>query len=275
MCEDNGSGFAAIPDLATGEVAVTADRRTLLKVAGAGGAGLVFSSALGAAPAAAAPFNRKRCYVLVIDGCRPDEIGGGLMPNTKRLRDSGMNFPRARSLPIMETIPNHVMMMTGMRPDKTGVPANSIYDRNAKVVRDMDRPSDLRADTIISQVNRSGRTTATVLSKDYLYGIFGTRATHRWEPAPLIPITNHAPDVFTIEAAKKMVTTHDPELMFVNLGDVDRVGHADLTGTTLQLARRAALVNTDVQVKSFIDLLKQTGRWQNTMVIVLADHSMD
>src|SRR3546814_6481228 len=82
-------------------------------------------------------------------------------------------------------------------------------------------------------------------------------------------------DLFTIEAAKKMVTTHDPELMFVDLGDVDRVGHADLTGTTLQLARRAALVNTDVQVKSFIDLLKQTGRWQNTMVIVLADHSMD
>src|SRR3546814_14878270 len=71
-----------------------------------------------------------------------------------------------------------------------------------------------------------------------------------------------------------MVTTHDPELMFVNLGDVDRVGHADLTGTTLQLARRAALVNTDVQVKSFIHLLKQTGRWQNTMVIVPADHPM-
>src|SRR3546814_3961304 len=137
----------------------------------------------------------------------------------------------------METIPNHVMMMTGMRPDKTGVPANSIYDRNAKVVRDMDRPSDLRADTIICPVNRSGRTTATVLSKVYVYGSIGTRATHRWEPAPLIPITNHAPDVFTIEAAKKMVTTHDPELMFVNLGDVDRVGHADLTGTTLQPAQ--------------------------------------
>src|SRR3546814_18546723 len=73
-------------------------------------------------------------------------------------------------------------------------------------------------------------------------------------------------DLFTIEAAKKMVTTHDPELMFVNLGDVDRVGHADLNGTTLQLARRAALVNTDVQVKSFIDMLKPPGRSEQRRV---------
>ena len=140
----------------------------------------------------------------------------------------------------------------------------------------MGRSTDIKYRTIIEQLNRSGRTTGTVLSKDYLYGVFGTRATHRWEPRPMLPITNHAPDVFTMQAAIEMVTRFDPNLMFVNLGDIDRFGHADLTAiTSLKLARNLALADTDQQVKKFVNHLKKTGKWANSIVIVLADHSMD
>ena len=69
-----------------------------------------------------------------------------------------------------------------------------------------------------------------MLSKEYLYGVFGDRATHRWEPAPIIPVSGHAPDQFTMDAALAMVDELDPHLMFVNLGDIDRVGHTDFTG---------------------------------------------
>ena len=51
---------------------------------------------------------------------------------------------------------------------------------------------------------------------------------------PTLPITGHAPDVFTMEAALTMLDEFDPSLMFVNLGDIDRFGHADLTARTLQ-----------------------------------------
>ena len=79
-----------------------------------------------------------------------------------------------------------------------------------------------------------------MLSKEYLYGIFGTRATHRWEPMPIIPVSGHAPDVFTMQAALAMLDELDPHLMFVNLGDIDRFGHSDLTGPLgLKAARRA------------------------------------
>lgn len=245
-------------------------RRTLLQ---AGAAGLVFSS-VAAAPASAAR-GRKRAYVLVIDGCRPDELDSGLTPNLAALRDGGLRFPQASSLPVMETIPNHVMMMTGQRPDRTGVPANAIYDRRLGAVRTLDRPSDIRCETLIGRLGRRGRTTGTVLSKTYLYGVFGDRPTHRWEPGPIIPISEHAPDVFTIEAALAMLDEFDPNLMFVNLGDIDRLGHTDLTGTTLRVARRLALVDTDRQVQRFVDALKAGGQWENAVVIVLADHSMD
>ena len=249
-------------------------RRKFLTVSGAAGATYLFSSALGT-PAAAAGRGKRRVYVLVVDGCRPDEITPDLTPNLAALRDGGRNHPRARSMPIMETIPNHVMMMTGVLPRRSGVPANAVYDRAEGEVRDLDRKKDLRFPTVIQRLNRAGYTTGTVLSKEYLYGIFGDRATHRWEPAPIVPVSGHAPDVFTMNATIAMVEEFDPNLVFVNLGDIDRMGHVDLTGGSVQALRRAALVSTDLQVGRFVDLLKSSGRWRNSVVMVLADHSMD
>jgi hypothetical protein len=249
------------------------DRRQFLRVTAASGAAVVLSTALGTPRARAG--DRLRVYVVVVDGTRPDEITPVLTPNLHRLKAGGTWFPSARSLPVMETIPNHVMMMTGVRPDRSGVPANSVFDRAEGAVRDLDRPSDLRFPTLIERVNATGRTTGTVLSKEYLYGIFGERATYRWEPFPLLPVTGHAPDAATTDALIAMVDEADPDLVFVNLGDIDRVGHSDLTGSTLRAARTLALGSTDLQVGRFVRHLERTGRWSSSVVVVLADHSMD
>jgi len=252
--------------------AASLGRRTFLRAAGAG-AGVVLSGAAGAPWASAT--TAKRAYVLVIDGCRPDEITAAGTPVLHGLRRRGGWFPQARALPVMETLPNHAMMMTGVRPDRSGVPANSIYDRDEKLIRTLDRPSDLRFPTVLGRLRSQGLTTGTVLSKDYLFGLFGTRATYRWEPAPLLPLTDHAPDAATFDALSAMVVGADPHLVFVNLGDIDRFGHADITGTSVQAARRAALSDTDRLIGDFVELLKSTGRWQHSVLIVLADHSMD
>jgi hypothetical protein len=269
MCQDHaGERRQGVPP-------VDLTRRRLLQVSGAAGTSLLFSSVLGAPPAAAAVRRKKRVYVLVVDGCKPGEISPALTPRLAALRAGGRNYPNASSMPVMETIPNHVMMMTGVRPDRSGVPANAIYDRVLGEVREMDRASDLKFPTVITRLNRAGFTTGTVLSKTYLYGIFGDRATYRWEPQPIVPVSGHAPDHFTMDAAISMVKEFDPNLVFVNLGDVDRMGHTDVTGTSLRLARTAALVSTDLQVGRFVDMLKSTGRWRDSVVVVLADHSMD
>jgi arylsulfatase A-like enzyme len=249
------------------------NRRQFLRVATAGGAAVLLSTALGSPRAQAT--DRLRVYVLVVDGTRPDEVTPVLMPHLHRLRSEGAWFPSARSLPVMETIPNHVMMMTGVRPDRSGVPANAVYDRAEGVVRDLDRPSDLRFPTLLEGLNATGRTTGTVLSKQYLFGIFGERATYRWEPFPVLPVTGHAPDAATGDALIAMVDGPDPDLVFVNFGDTDRVGHSDLTGTSLRAGRTLALADTDLQVGRFVDHLRRTGRWERSVVVVLADHSMD
>ena len=255
----------------------TPTRRTVMRVAAASGATITLSAAAGASAASAATTrSRKRVYVLVTDGLRPDEITVSRTPNLHQLRSTGAWYPNARSLPIMETIPNLVMMRTGVRPDRNGVPANKIYDRTLGEVRDMDRESDIKAPTIFEQLETKGVTGGTVLSKDYLYGIFGEKAMYRWEPKPLMPITDHAPDGYTYDALVKMVGAADPNLVFANFGDIDRVGHADPGGTvTVPAMRYAALNNTDRLIGNFVSYLKSTNRWKDSLVIVLADHSMD
>ena len=69
-------------------------------------------------------------------------------PRSARLR-ARLNYPRAQSMPVMETIPNHVMMMTGVRPDRNHVPANTVYDRTTGEVRTLDRKRDLQFPTVI------------------------------------------------------------------------------------------------------------------------------
>ncbi|RCW45738.1 putative AlkP superfamily pyrophosphatase or phosphodiesterase [Halopolyspora algeriensis] len=253
----------------------TLDRRTFLRLAGAGGAAVTLSTSGTALAGGASQGERLRVYTVVVDGCRPDEITPVLTPRLHRLRNAGTTYPRARSLPVMETIPNHVMMMSGVRPDRSGVPANSVYDRAEGVVRDLDRPSDLTFPTLLDRLRGTGRVTGSVLSKEYLYGIFGQRASVRWEPKPVIPVSEHAPDAATVDALISMVDHADPDLIFTNLGDVDRVGHGDVTGTTLQAARTSALAATDLQVGRFVDHLVHTGRWSSSILLILADHSMD
>ena len=115
--------------------------------------------------------------------------------------------------------------------------------------------------TLLDRLKARGVATGSVLSKSYLFGIFGTRASYRWEPAPVIPVTEHAPDLFTTEALIAMVDGPDPRLVFVNFGDIDRYGHADLTGPLpIQAVRTLALAQTDIHIGRFVDHLKATGK---------------
>lgn len=215
-------------------------------------------------------------HVIVVDGMRPDELRSELTPTLTGLAVGGIHYPDASAIPIAETLPNHTAMMTGVLSARSGVPANSVYDPSIDKKRDLDRPSDLQTSTVLDRVRTElGLTTASVLSKRYLHGLFGDRASLVWDPQPLVPGTEHAPDNFTIDALIRIVGGNSPRLSFTNLGDVDRVGHLDLSGPSIRIARTAALQNTDSQVRRFVDFLHDTGRWNRSILIVLADHSMD
>lgn len=215
-------------------------------------------------------------YVLVTDGMRPDELNPVQAPTLHRWASGGTRFSDASSVMIAETLPNHAAMVTGVLPERNGVPANAVWDHAAGTDRTLDRPDDLRAPTVLDRIRtEAGLTTASVLSKDYLHGLFGGRASVQWAPFPLVPITDHSLDWFTVEALKRTVTDHAPRMTFVNLGDMDRFGHMDLSGTSLRLARNQAVANSDNKLWDFEQFLRSTGRWERSVLIVLADHGMD
>ena len=71
-----------------------------------------------------------------------------------------------------------------------------------------------------------------------------------------------------------------PRFAFLNLGDIDRSGHIDQSGASVpaggvSAVRQAALTETDTQVGLFVDELKSSGEWDNSVLIFTSDHGMD
>lgn len=249
-------------------------RRTLIAGSGALAAGATLSRTAAASPSGSR--TAMSVHVIVVDGLRVDEVNADLMPVLARLSREGARYVTANAIQIAETLPNHAAMMTGVTPARNGVPANKIYDRAEGRFRYLDRPDDLSAPTVLDMVRTGlGLTTASIMSKDYLYGLFKGQASAHWSPEPLLPLTDHAPDQFTMDALLDVMREHQPRLTFTNLGDVDRVGHIDVTGTGFRYARTAAVRNTDAQLGRFVTYLHEAGAWESSVVIVVADHSMD
>jgi hypothetical protein len=234
-------------------------------------------------------------FVIVVDSLMPQEIGAPLTPTPTLagFRDSATVYTESRSVFYAETIPNHVAMMTGVYPETSGIPANSYWNRQGEPEeRDLSLPSELEALTLFTRIKAEcpNLRTAAAMSKDYLYEVFsecGFSGTDcginlapdqhfdpTADPTFLPSPAGLTPDVATMNAALAQLPNAD--FMFINLGQVDRMGHADETGVTgTPLLRNAVLVDTDLQVQRFIQALQAAGRWEKSVVFIVSDHGMD
>lgn len=238
--------------------------------------------------------------VVAVDSLMPEDIDPTVMPNVQGLIDSGTTYSESRSVFSAETIPNHIAMMTGVNPDRNGIPTNNFWDRDAggdKDGEDLDNPNELTAKTMFTWIDeecRSGATplnpdisTGAVLSKTYLWEVFRGDAVDpqsndinltnlqpdsHWDPQTspgyIGPGSEHTPDNFTGPEAVSRLPEVD--FMFVNLGDVDRSSHAAGAG-----ARQGSRNTADQQVGNIIAALQDAGRWDKTIMILVSDHGMD
>lgn len=247
---------------------------------------LVAAGAIGSLTSASAAQGPVKVVVLVVDGLHPSEVDAINSPNLNELRESGTWYEESRANLVAETIPNHVSMMTGSYGQRSGIPVNKWWSRDAddEPGADMEDPALLRAKTMFTAIDERcpELRTAGILSKTYLHGIFSgdrnddgqTDADYLWDPQPVVPGSGHAPDPFTMEIALDEVP-NEPDLLFVSLGDVDRSGHVDPSGVQDPAFRRGVLAETDAQVGRLVDALKAAGTWERTVMFVVSDHSMD
>ena len=78
--------------------------------------------------ASAVAEQRSRVTILVsIDGFRPDYLDRGVTPNLSRLAAEGVSAAMRPSFPSI-TFPNHWTLVTGLRPDRSGIVGNKMED---------------------------------------------------------------------------------------------------------------------------------------------------
>lgn len=233
-------------------------------------------------PAVAAPDgpDRVRVVHLVVDGLHPAQVGPHT-PTLAALRADGTWYEQARAVMAAETLPNHVAMATGTYPAFNGIPGNTgrvaVGDTDEE---DLGRPELLRADSVTRTIERTcpDLHTVTVFSKSYVHRIFAEDGADRDFPQERfnIPYSGHALDATTVAYIQQQLVEQAPDYLFANLGDVDRAGHIDATGASGVAAEQlAALEQTDALVGSVVDELRRQGLWEETVLVVSSDHSMD
>jgi hypothetical protein len=233
-------------------------------------------------PSPPAPTARLTVVVAVVDSLMPHEVGPAT-PRLAALKAAGTSYEQSRSVFIAETIPNHVAMMTGVYPARSGIFSNNYLEFGGAQPEELDlsAPEKLAANTLFTWIDRQcggELSTAATLSKTYLFEVFSGDAVlnvppdSHWDPrdsAAYIPSpSEHTPDVPTMDQA--LAQLPDADFHFINLGDVDRLAHA-----SGEVPRAAALAEADAQVGRLVDALIAAGRWESTVLIVLSDHGMD
>jgi hypothetical protein len=254
-----------------------------------------------------------RVYVVVVDGMTPEEVDGTTTPTLQSLKDGGTWYQQARAVFPAETLPNHVAMATGTLPTRNGIIGNQFWRAESGQSKEyMEHPGLLQEDTIVTRLERACAAregdvaSATVLSKTYLYNAFRgepagesvnsssvkepsaddpnpqQQADYHWRAPGYIPVSDHAPDAVTMDAFLGWLDEQPadlPQFAFVNLGDVDRAGHADeaagMSSGAFRPFRQASIEDTDQQLAMLVDRLESDEAWDDTIMIVLSDHGMD
>ncbi len=119
----------------------------------------------------------KTCAVAIcLDGCEPEylevAIAKGLMPNLKRIRETGTDRLAHSVIPSF-TNPNNLSIATGRPPSVHGICGNFLYDPDTGEEVMMNDVRFLRAPTIFSQFYEAGYRVAMVTAKDKLRALLG------------------------------------------------------------------------------------------------------
>lgn len=237
------------------------------------------------APPAAATVaeNKPPVTILVsIDGFRSDYLDRGMTPNLSRLAATGVTGPMRPSFPS-KTYPNHWTLVTGLRPDRHGITANSMEDPA--------RPGEVftmatedpfwwnAAPPIWVTAEKAGIRTASMFWPGSVVAWGGTRATEwpntvsggtrpsDWQAyTQQMPGSNRVRQV--IDWLRRPAATR-PRFVTTYFDEVDTEGHRagpDSPGVN------KAIAAVDGYIGELVAGLASIGQLAN--VIIVADHGM-
>lgn len=209
-----------------------------------------------------------------MDGFRADYLDRGVTPNLKALADDGARASMRPSFPSL-TYPNHYTLVTGKRPDRNGVVGNEMEDAaigGPKFTMTGPTMTDTRwwsqAKPFWVSAEQQGRKTAAMFWPGSETAIDGVRPTHWLKYQHDMPY-----DARIDQLLAWMDGADGPPLAFATLyfDAADTEGHhygPDSPELT------AALIELDRCIGRLVEGLKARGRFENTDLVIVADHGM-
>ncbi|HLF92793.1 MAG TPA: ectonucleotide pyrophosphatase/phosphodiesterase [Planctomycetota bacterium] len=265
---------------------------------------LFVTLALALALAACAAPRVEHVVLISVDGLPADALRDPRihMPTIRRLAAEGATAEGMRcSFPTV-TWPNHTTLVTGVRPAKHGVLANSYLDRaTGKVVPLLpdplfDKDEIVKVPTVYDVAHRAGLRTAGIIwpatrnakTLDWqlpdcgtkeLWDKYGTASWMEELRAEGIWVDQQEPwvkgnggvqrDWMYAKAAAHVIRKHRPNLVLLHLVEVDHVEHAK--GPRTPDAAWAAS-HADDRVRDVVEAVEAAGLRDRTAIFVVSDH---
>jgi hypothetical protein len=212
-----------------------------------------------------------RVLIVSIDGLRPDVALRADMPNLRRLMNDGSFTFLATTTPAAVTLPSHTSMLTGVTIERHGISGND--DEAASNEK-------LLVPTIFDLAKAAGVSSGMASGKSK-FSLYDPPIDHFWQPEPRAATKVKAGKVISYSAgtvvsdeetadhAVQIITQFRPRLMFVHFGRNDSIGHGIGWGTAAQVD---GLAKTDQDLGRVLDALRSAGVFDQTDVILSADH---
>jgi predicted AlkP superfamily pyrophosphatase or phosphodiesterase len=237
------------------------------------------------ASAASATVQDTRAPVTIlvsIDGFRSDYLDRGVTPNLSRLAAGGVQAVMRPSFPSV-TFPNHWTIVTGLRPDRSGIVGNTMEDARRPGERFTMANDDpfwwSESTPIWADAERAGIRTATMFWPGANVAIGGTPVPHAHgridggtRPSDWQQFNQQVTATQRVNAVldwMRRPAAIRPRLVTLYFDTVDSVGHAngpDDARTT------AAVADVDAKIGMLVDGLAGIGQRAN--LVIVADHGM-
>jgi len=198
----------------------------------------------------------KRVLIVTVDGLRPDVALRAEMPNMRALMKSGCFTFYGLTIDPSLTLPAHVSMLTGQKPDKHGV------------WTDLDRADEQvvypSVPTLFEAAKKAGYTTAIATGKAKFEALNKPNSLD-WSYIPKI----YAQDGQVAQQMTEMIKQHRPQVMLVHLAGVDAAGHGSGWGSDDQVQ---AASDADAALGVVLAALREQNLMQETVIVLSSDH---
>ncbi len=225
--------------------------------------------ALFASPLAAQTVERPVTILISIDGFRADYLDRAAAPRLKALADGGARATMHPSFPSV-TFPNHWTLVTGLRPDRNGIVANTMEDAGKPGVTFTMANNDpfwwSQSEPLWITAEKAGVRTATMFWPGSNVDFGGVRPHDWWLYAKENTEAQRVDAV--IDWMRRPAATR-PQFVTLYFDSVDTIGHkfgpdADKTNDAIRAV--------DAQIGRLVDGLAALDLRAN--YVVVADHGM-